>query len=304
VVDESGAHPFAYATSGAIWARAADLARLEVRLGRAIVASRSARANELAPYLLAPTLLADFFEGRPLPGPSARPRAIPPDAPARSASARRPAEPTPPDSGTPGPLAREPQFPLLGPTSADVRVRFLRGGPTWTATVFGCRGVDERIEDPGCGVLMLRSGEDRRYMLVDGQFDVAVPALQRVQRPDGGEALMLVEARGLQHHTDVWHAHLVEDEGSGPRLAFTLHLASCGDGDEEGFGCGMVGVRARYVDTDRDGDRDVVVTARASGRTSESASRLPTRTVLRDGAGYVRPPPYSSPYDDEAVGDE
>jgi hypothetical protein len=155
----------------------------------------------------------------------------------------------------------------------------VRGGPAWTAGVWTCQPFLESLEgDQGCAVIELRQGEDARYVLVDGANAVAQPQLSIVPRPGGGAALMLVEARGLFHHADTWHAHLVEDDGTGPRLVLRVIIADCG-GDERGFGCGVVRARARYADLDRDGDLDVEISPSVGGR----------RRFLRDGAGFVRP---------------
>lgn len=270
--DEARLHAVAWTDEGVLWAlRHDDLARLA---GRPREPSSMVPASSLAPYALAPTLLADFFAGRALPTRSATPRAVAP-----SSGDVRPVE-----SPSPTELERDaftdaPSVRLLAPLTDSATVRFAPSGPEWTATLWECEPIDPEYFSPGCGVLVLRAGERARHLLIDASYAVAAEPLLVVPRPDGGQALVLVEARGLELHIDPWHVHLVEDDGSGgPRLALRALGILC----EHEAGCRAPRARVRYADLDRDGDLDLELTHQVAGR----AQRV---TFPREPDGFVLP---------------
>lgn len=163
---------------------------------------------------------------------------------------------------TAAPLAQEfsaqPARQVTTATGSPLRLRFRPKAANWTARVHFCeRPADASFsEDPGCGMLVMASGAERRYLLIDPDLAVNKPQLSAVRLPDGQKALLLVEARGFEQHTDTWVAHLIEEGDDGPRVALQVVIDVCSWGDD-GAKCTPVRPSARAFDADQDGDLDL-----------------------------------------------
>ena len=200
------------------------------------------------------------------------------------------AQPSQPATGELTPACHAPP---LEPLTPPLEVRFVEGGPTWTARVHGCASPEDSASpDPGCAVLLLIAGGERRCWTIDRETRVVAPSL-RIAPRGSGAALVLVEARGLEEHADVFHLHLLEDEGSGPRVTLRAAISACSWGDE-GDSCGVVradSVVLRDLDRDGDLDLDVTVSGGEDGRrfrfVREPRGGFTFPDALRDPERYV-----------------
>ncbi len=192
------------------------------------------------------------------------------------------------------PLTSSAPRPELTPIGPALRVRLRADGPTWTARVYECeRPVDAALsEDPGCGMLVLKSGKESRYLLLDGDYAVSAPRLLAVKQPQQRSGLVLVDARGLTGHADTWTTQLIEDDGRGPRLVMRAVIDSCSWGDD-GAKCTPVRPAARYLDVEGDGDLDLELSFQGGNgmrrrdlfaRQASGRFLLPARYVASDSA--------------------
>jgi hypothetical protein len=133
-IDELGAHHVAYAPSGAFWAYAEDLPYLAVERGGQAIGDAS--------RFVAPTLLRDFFAGRPLPEPGGRaphaPRVPYPVTPERNQRilARNVIVRWAPDlAGAQGRICRDPECRTVI-VSGLRNYSSLPEGPSWPAVAY------------------------------------------------------------------------------------------------------------------------------------------------------------------------